>query len=352
MNSNSNHSFPRFKEKFECLSYSKIEDLEIPAASASSPVLRESRDMVIKLCEESLQKGFVRGDYKELVKLTLIYLNSDQQSFNGFIKPGAMHKARWMSKIIYSIKIVLLQRQISTLPKGSITTPAQVKKLRRFVEFVVYCYVPWWLTANIPADAPANDVQMVNVLLKYKEVDKDVATAVLKALSGQAWYLSQELVPLSLFSSTIDNAVKTEIVQEMLKHPVSRKLKQRHGTEFGKPVFPLLPDAECSLINFVGEDCWGFFRILKIDPSFLEIPVSNWHLNASYLDALKVVLNLCVVNDAAERGVKLCSDFLDTARKEVNLQNILQVVENNRNKIPDQRKRKLSPKNWYLTYSE
>ena len=41
--------------------------------------------------------------------------------------------------------------------------------------------------------------------------------------------------------------------------------------------------------------------------------------------------NMAVVNDSAERGVKLCHDFLDSAKDEARLQNILQVVENESN---------------------
>ena len=58
--------------------------------------------------------------------------------------------------------------------------------------------------------------------------------------------------------------------------------------------------------------------------------------------------SLSVVNDGAERVVKLAYDFLDSARREDNLQNILQVVENNRHAVPNQRKRKLAPKCRYL----
>ena len=52
--------------------------------------------------------------------------------------------------------------------------------------------------------------------------------------------------------------------------------------------------------------------------------------------------SLNVVNDSAERGVKLSSDFLDTAKTEENYQNILQVVEDHRKKAPSlcSRKRK------------
>ena len=54
---------------------------------------------------------FVKGDYWELVELSLLYLGDTNVSFKSFKKPGALHKARWMSKVFYSIKIVLLSPQ-------------------------------------------------------------------------------------------------------------------------------------------------------------------------------------------------------------------------------------------------
>ena len=165
-------------------------------------------------------------------------------------------------------------------------------------------------------------------------------------MNGHLWYLTQELLPLSLFSSAVDDETKATIVEKILKHPKKNRLSRRKGTDFGKPEFPDMPVEETSLVDFVGEDCWGFFRTMKMDPSFLESPVSRWHLSVPYLDALKVVNNLCVVNDAAERGAKLCSDLLSSARKEGNLQNVLQVVENNRKRVPDQRKKQSEC--WYL----
>ena len=51
---------------------------------------------------------FVKGDNRELVELSLLYLGDTSVSFKSFKKPRALHKARWMSKILCSIKIVLL----------------------------------------------------------------------------------------------------------------------------------------------------------------------------------------------------------------------------------------------------
>ena len=72
---------------------------------------------------------------------------------------------------------------------------------------------------------------------------------------------------------------------------------------------------------------------------FLEEPVEEWENSASYQAAKCTVKSLPVVNDAAERGVKITSDFLDSARNEERFQTTLQVVENDRKTVPNQRKR-------------
>ncbi|KAK5901433.1 hypothetical protein CgunFtcFv8_026305 [Champsocephalus gunnari] len=45
-----------------------------------------------------------------------------------------------------------------------------------------------------------------------------------------------------------------------------------------------------------------------------------------------------VVNNCAERGVKLTSDFAAVARKEQHLQNVLQAVEHERSQQPNLRR--------------
>ena len=302
----------------------------------------------MKLCQKALEQDFARGDYKELVKLTLLYLDTDKDSFKGLIKPGALHKARWMSKILYSMKIVLLNRQIKELPKGKILAVSQHNKLKKFVQFVVYCYIPWWLTAPVSSGAPGNDVKLINTLLEYQQTDPTVATAALKAFSNHMWYLTEELVPLSLFSSSTSDETKQLLVDEIKKHSESSSRCKKVGTDFGKPCFPEIPTKKVCLKTFVGPDSWAFFRIAKINPSFLEVPITDWNSNTDFKAGKEIVSNLCVVNDSAERGVKLCHDFLDSAKKEGNLQSVLQVVENTRNKLPNQRKRKLNSKNWFL----
>ena len=51
------------------------------------------------------------------------------------------------------------------------------------------------------------------------------------------------------------------------------------------------------------------------------------------------VKTLPVVNDGAERGVKISQKYLEDARKEEVYQNILQIAENDIKLVPNQRKR-------------
>lgn len=55
-----------------------------------------------------------RNDYKKVVQLCLAYVGGYSSDFS-FRRPGAMHRVRWMSKIIYCIKIVLLKSKVSQM---------------------------------------------------------------------------------------------------------------------------------------------------------------------------------------------------------------------------------------------
>ena len=121
--------------------------------------------------------------------------------------------------------------------------------------------------------------------------------------------MTEELVPLCLFSEDVTDDVKAEIAGKLLKLPKSNPLN-RHGTGFGKPVLPVIEDNERDITSFFGQDSWKFFHLLKLDSTFLSAPPREWDKNASFSNSKRVVKHLSVVNDAAERGVKLASDFL------------------------------------------
>ena len=188
---------------------------------------------------------------------------------------------------------------------------------------LVYC--KWWIRCPLPASAPLNDLDLLVSIANYP--DKIVAEAAMKAVKRHLWYLTEEMVPLALFSPDLSNKKKDELSKYILKlNDESNNEKivtNRHGTSFGKPNFPTIKEdyKQLSLLKFVGKDSLGFFKILGLEWDFLKCPSSMWPNIESFKIAEKVVNHIHVVNDAAERGVKIANDFLNSAKSEKNLSN-------------------------------
>ena len=102
----------------------------------------------------------------------------------------------------------------------------------------------------------------------------------------------------------------------------------RTGASHGKPIFPTMPErTNEDVVQFVGPSSFKFFDIMTPGPRFLSLPVETWELDSSFNEAKLTISNLMVVNDAAERDVKLCHDYTNSSKQEGVLQNFLQVME-------------------------
>ncbi|QQP50580.1 Uncharacterized protein FKW44_011620 [Caligus rogercresseyi] len=80
-----------------------------------------------------------------------------------------------------------------------------------------------------------------------------------------------------------------------------------------------------------------YLQLTNIHPTFLELPVTQWASDSTFIELSGIVTSLQVVNDAAERAVKFGSDFTKVLTKsEKQRQNILQAVELSRRAFPTQ----------------
>jgi hypothetical protein len=289
---------------------------------------------------------YKRGDYREFVELCLAYIGATQTPIK-FQRPGALHKARWMAKLLYILKLALLEDHISLLPQGTVTTMQQTPKIRAFADFIVHIYATWWLSCDKAVDAAWNDLKLYKTLCEYKAVHSGIASSAIKALERHLWYLTGEMLPLALFSDKVPTPQKQALAAAILESkpsdlPMSAPEK-RQGTGFGKPVFPNVSE-HTQLSDLANNDCWFGIYQLQVDPAFLTEDPEHWPENPAYQASLKNIQGINVVNDCAERGVKLTSDFVDAARSEPHLQNVLQAVEYDRKTQPNLRssiKRKL-----------
>jgi hypothetical protein len=77
------------------------------------------------------------------------------------------------------------------------------------------------------------------------------------------------------------------------------------------------------------------FHKMKINTSFLILEPQRWKENEDYVHGQVRMRNLLVVNDLAERGVKLFEDYNKIlTNDEDEKQFLLQVVEANRRAVP------------------
>ena len=87
-----------------------------------------------------------------------------------------------------------------------------------------------------------------------------------------------------------------------------------------------------TLADLAGKDSWFTIHILQLDCGFLPDNVETWPQSAAFQSPMVNVRAINVVNDAAERAVKV--SFLLAAWSEDHYhRNILRVVEQNRRKI-------------------
>jgi hypothetical protein len=65
------------------------------------------KENLIMFGKNQLRQFQPRDDYKELLKLTIIFLGEKLQNGIFFKVPVSIHYARWMAKFLYTLKIFL-----------------------------------------------------------------------------------------------------------------------------------------------------------------------------------------------------------------------------------------------------
>ena len=86
-----------------------------------------------------------------------------------------------------------------------------------------------------------------------------------------------------------------------------------------------------TLASLVVVKSYLLFNLLKIeDLSWLKPLVSLWRCFLSYMKVKSLLNDLAVVNDGAERGIKLMQELIDRTEDEAELQHLAQCVSHHR----------------------
>lgn len=119
-----------------------------------------------KVCFDKLlatdDRYLPRDDYEELIKLCLIYVEKKSVNNFTFRRPGAHHRARWMSSAIYTLKMLLLQSQLDI-------DGETLMKLKLYGDFVACYYAPNWFRCPLPAEAATIDMSFMKKMMTLSE---------------------------------------------------------------------------------------------------------------------------------------------------------------------------------------
>ena len=204
------------------------------------------------------------------------------------------------------MKLQLLSRQINFL------TNDQKKEVEAVSEFVGIFWAAWFLRCPLAAEAPLEDLRAIRSIRIYREFRRESADACLLSIERHLWYLTSELVVLSLASEEVPVSELEQLASTLVSVPRPDRFQP------GKPVFPgpgftqndtiwtneNLP----SLASLVSERSWLIFHLLELSPvetEWLQVDVHQWEKFSGFRKFKEFVKGLTVVNDPAERGVKL-----------------------------------------------
>lgn len=253
-----------------------------------------------------------RDDYEEFLKLAKIILGETKGAT--FRAPGAFNHTRWMSKAIYSLKMYLFREQLDF-------TSEEEEKLKDVCVFIVKLYLKAWFTVPFAHKAPKLDLDFAKQVIKFKEIDSVISKAVMEKIKNHLWYFTSENAALALFDDEVSVDEKREMVTALAKENSSSASMKRVKLS---NIYDLQSKNLC---DFITEDSNCFFEWLELDDEFLGEDPADWHENEVYIKSQSIVKKIKVVNDTAERGVKLISEYENILTKnEAQKQSILQNV--------------------------
>jgi hypothetical protein len=282
------------------------------------------KDDLVSLIHFQLSQFQPRDDYRELLQLGLLFLGAALPADATIHQPGALHRARWMAKLIYSLKIYLFRFQFRL-------TSHELLGLSRFNVFVMKVYLKAWYTCQCATSAPRNDLALLRNLGAYMNLDATVAKAAIKSFSGHLWYLSEMLIGLAFFDSNVATHTKIDMVTALQREESDnppRRITFEETITAGK-----------ELSDFVSVNTRMLFVSLDLNQDFLKEDPSIWDTNNDYIRGQTLVRKLKVVNDPAERGVALCHSFNAVlSNQEEQKQFLLQVIEKHQQDFPNSNK--------------
>ena len=138
------HKFKQFWSNVkQCVYTPGVQD-----EAVSSELDLETQPGVLAYAIEQLEINHPRDDYRELLEITIIFLEVVPSKGIKFMKPGAMHWARFLSRILYTMKMFIFRNS------GFSLNNRELKGLKDIFVFAVKFNVKIWFSFRLGISAP------------------------------------------------------------------------------------------------------------------------------------------------------------------------------------------------------
>ena len=155
-------------------------------------------------------------------------------------------------------------------------------------------------------------------LTKFKKIHARVSTATCTVLQRHTWYLTEDLIRVSLFNEAIPAAERTLHAKKLYNLPATEELP------IMKPVLPALSTSS-QISDYIGERSRILFDLLGVPLDYLAD--DNWMQRPEYSTVKTALKNFSPLNDSAERALSLMTTYdTNITRTEALFQELLQVV--------------------------
>lgn len=266
------------------------------------------KELALEELQNQTRSPFPRDDYEEITSLSLKFLTgqpkiltkSNQVQFKTIQNPS---NARFMASAIQGLNCFLFRSQLNWELQGREQIPGN---LTRFCLFLTLIYVRYWNRSSILFDAGVNDLKFLQELQNFAILDNAISRTAKEAISRHLYYLSEELIVLSLFSDKVTENEKNIIAARLLeideslpeRNFQSNHIKYNQNTEDWRAV---------QLIDLIGKRSLHLFQLLNLSSEFMNVDAHQWSTHAGYLHAKHTIhAALVCVNDGAERVISTC----------------------------------------------
>ena len=174
-------------------------------------------------------------------------------------------------------------------------TDLEAANVKSMATFVALFNIKAFLQSRLSSIAPLVDLKYLQHMELYKKENAKAAQVAINSIQNHLWYLTEEIVVLSIFDEDLPKTLRKSLVVKLLLIP------RASHVEPSKPKFPtIVPETIGPIGPTIGPNSWLFFHLLNAKDEIIDwmkFPVDCWGEATGYHKLKNIARRLEIVND-------------------------------------------------------